>query len=332
MAVTDRLVAVKGRYRTGRRRVLGGLLGAMAAFTAATGEAQTSSSGTSVSSGNNPPADDAADGYTSPYSLRFTTSDALLAAGFDQPPWDDPEDEAAVSFSAWETAHRGRRGAAWGPPARQYPAPTLPRTDPAYLRERVIAVAARHIGLAYQHHHVPSWDPPAGWPWLPVKAGSNGRGLDCSNFTSFVFNYALGIALPTAIGLQGQTVVLRGAGGAGCLRAQSLPLGRYAGLGATLAPADLIYIRNRAGRIGHVVMWLGAIGQDPKGDPLIIDCSETVHRDADGVLIPNGVRLRPFRERGWYWRNAAHAHRIIGAVSPACAQAPPAFPQGGDLA
>jgi cell wall-associated NlpC family hydrolase len=340
MDVTDRLLAVDGLNETrlgktrvrkvGRRRVLGGLMGAMAAFTAAPAEAQMSPTDTSVPSPVEPASDEAGDNYTSPYSLRFTASDALLDAGFDQRPWDDPEAEATMPFAVWEEANAGRRGAAWGPPARQYPAPALPRTDPAYLRERVIAVAARHIGLAYQHHHVPSWDPPAGWPWLSVKAASNGPGLDCSNFTSFVFNYALGIKLPTAIGLQGQTVVLRGAGGADCLHAQPLPLGSFASLGATLAPADLIYIRNRAGRIGHVVMWLGQVGQDPKGDPLIIDCTETAHADADGVLIPIGVRLRPFREKGWYWRNASHGHRIIEAVSPVC-EPPPPFPEGGDV-
>ncbi len=344
--MTDRLLAVDGLGKTslgkaglgkaglgeaGRRRVLGGLIGAFAAFTATRAEAQMSSSQTSVSPPKTPATDEAGDGYTSPYSLRFTSGDTLLAAGFDQPPWDDPEAEAAEPFAAWEAANAGRRGAAWGPPARQYPAPTLPRTDPAYLRERVIAVAARHIGLAYQHHHVPSWDPPAGWPWLPVKAGSNGPGLDCSNFAAFVFNYALGIKLPTAIALQGETVVLRGPGGLGCLRAQHLPLGSFATLGARLAPADLIYIRNRMGRIGHVVMWLGKVGQDPKGDPLIIDCTETAHADANGVLIPIGVRLRPFREKGWYWRNASHGHRIIDAVAPVC-EPPPPFPEGGDEA
>ncbi len=314
-----------GLAKAGRRHVLGGLVGGFAAFTAARAEAQMSSSHTSVSPASG-------DDYTSPYSLRFTASNTLLAAGFNQPPWDDPEGEATERFAAWEAANAGKRGAVWGPPARQYRAPTLPQTDPAYLRERVIAVAARHIGLAYQHHHVPAWVPPAGWPWLPVKAGSNGPGLDCSNFASFVFNYALGIKLPTAIGLQGKTVVLRGPGGAGCLHAQHLALGSFATLGASLAPADLIYIRNRAGRIGHVVMWLGKVGQDPKGDPLVIDSTETVHADADGVLIPIGVRLRPFREKGWYWRNASHAHRIIDAVAPVCERPPPPFPEGGDEA
>ena len=163
-----------------------------------------------------------------------------------------------------------------------------------------------------------------------MEAGSNGPGLDCGNFASFVFNYALGIKLPTAIGLQGKTLTLMGPGGAGCLRAERIALHDFADLTAVLAPADLIYIRNRNGSIGHVVMWLGEAGQSPDSDPLIIDCSETRHRDADGVWIPPGVRLRPFRRNGWYWRHASHAHRIIGASAPRCTTPPEPLPEGGD--
>jgi hypothetical protein len=275
--------------------------------------------------------------YVSPYALRFASDSGLLNAGFDQSPWNDPAEESAEPVAAWEAAHARTatgvwpRGASWGPPVRQYPAPTLPRVDATYLRERVIAVAGRHIGLAYQHHHIPAWAPPPGWIWSPVKAGANGRGLDCSNFSSFVFNYALGIKLPTGIGQQGATLTLAGPGGAGCLRAERISLGQYDALGTVLAPGDLIYIHNRRGAISHVVMWLGAVGQSPDGEPLIIDCSQTRHRDAKEVEIPPGVRLRPFRRDGWYWRNAAHAHRIIG-VDRSCGGTPPApFPEGGDV-
>jgi len=274
--------------------------------------------------------------YASPYALSFAIESSLLNVGFDQRPWNDPAAEPALPVAAWQAAHaRGPNGfwppgAAWGPPACQYPAPVLPRTDPDYMRERVLAIAARHIGLAYQHHHIPSWMPPPGWAWAPVLAGRNSPGLDCSNFTSFVFNYALGIKLPTDIRLQGQTVTLIGPGGVGCLRAERFPLGHYTDLETTLAPADLIYIRNRKGASSHVVMWLGAIGRSPDHDPLIIDCSEIPRRDANGVPIPFGVRIRPFRRDGWYWRNASHAHRIIGAQGVACRRPPAAFPEGGD--
>ena len=274
--------------------------------------------------------------YVSPYALRFISDTSLLNAGFDQRPWNDPADEAEQPIAAWEAAHARHpvsgwpRDAAWGPPAAQYPAPTLPRTDAAYLRDRVIAVAARQIGLAYQHHHIPSWVPPTGWPWTSVEAGSNGPGLDCSNFASFVFNYALGIKLPTAIGLQGKTLTLAGPGGAGCLRAERIALHHYADLKSVLAPADLIYIRNRNGNIGHVVMWLGETGISPDSDPLIIDCTQTRHRDAHGVEIPSGVRLRPFRRNGWYWRHASHAHRIIDVGASSCGTPPEPLPEGGD--
>ncbi len=274
--------------------------------------------------------------YVSPYTLSFASDSSRLNAGFDRTPWNDPAAEAGQPLAAWEAAHARRptggwpRGASWGPPASQYPRPDLPGSDPAYLRERVIAVAARQIGLAYQHHHIPSWTPPPGWAWSPVEAGRNGPGLDCSNFISFVFNYALGIKLPTGIGRQGAALTLAGPGGAGCLHVEPIGLPAYTELGATLKPADLIYIRRRNGTIGHVVMWLGATGQSPDGEPLVIDCSQTWHLDASGVSIPYGVRLRPFRRGSWYWRQASHAHRIIGAGAPGCAPPPAPFPEGGD--
>ncbi|MBW4022819.1 MAG: hypothetical protein HIU92_06695 [Proteobacteria bacterium] len=301
---------------------------AAASFTVGHAEAQTSRPGATVR-GDLPSASEADAGYTSPYDLRFASAQVLLDAGFDRAPWNDPGGESDMPFAVWEKAHVGDRDAAWGPPARQYPAPRLPLTDAAYLRERVIAVAARHLGLGYQHHHVPSWPPPAGWPWRTVAAGANGRGLDCSNFTSFVFNYALGIKLPTAVGQQAWDLDLQGPGGAGCLRAAHVPIHGFEALGADLQPADLVFIRNRSGQVGHVVMWLGSVGQSPDGDPLVIDCTQSLHRDAGGVLIPRGVQLRPFRRTSWYWRRFSHAHRVIGAETQVCSAPRPSSEGGG---
>jgi len=273
-----------------------------------------------------------ADDYVSPYALDFSIAPSVLDAGFDLAPWNDPGAEAAEGFAAWEAANRGHRGAAWGPPARHYPAPDLPRTDDEYRRQRIVSVAARHIGLAYQHHHVPSWAPPADWPWLPVLAGANGPGLDCSNFTSIVYNYALGLKLPTGIGLQARTTDLPGPGGMGRLRARRIDIAHYDDLTTLLAPADLLYVRNRKGAVSHVVMWLGPLGQSPTATPLILDCSQTPHRDAGGVTIPIGVRLRPFREDGWYWRQFSHAHRLIGADVTTSVGPAETFPEGDDRA
>ncbi|GAB0117580.1 NlpC/P60 family protein [Acidisoma sp. 7E03] len=244
-------------------------------------------------------------------TLAFSTPRALLDAGFDQPPWDDSAAEAEEPFALWERDHRHARDAAWGPRARRYPAPLLPRQDVTYRRERVLRVAARHIGLAYQHHHLPSWRPPADWPWLPVKMGHNGLGLDCSNFTAFVFNYALGLTLPTAVARQGSETQLPGPGGIGRLRALRIEVSQP-DVAAALQPADLLYFRTPSGAIGHVALWLGAVGQGPV--PLLIDCSQRPHRDESGNMIPGGVRIRPFLPGSWYARRLSHAHRVIAAL------------------
>lgn len=244
-------------------------------------------------------------------TLAFSTPLALLDAGFDQAPWNDPAAEADEPFAQWEDRHRRSRGAAWGPRARRYPAPRLPRQDVTYQRERVLRVAARHMGLAYQHHHLPSWQPPAGWPWLPVVLGHNGPGLDCSNFSAFVFNYALGLMLPTGVARQGAATQLPGPGSVGQVQAQRIE-GAPPTLDAALQPADLLYFRNPAGTIGHVALWLGTVGQGP--GPLLIDCSQRPHRDESGRVIPGGVQIRPFLPGSWYARRFSHAHRLIGAL------------------
>lgn len=309
----------------GRRPLLGALVGGLLCFKLPGAEAQMSPKNASVQS----PSDDGP-AYSSPYALSFTLAQPLLDAGFDQAPWNDPGAEAAEPFAIWQAQHAAARGAAWGPPARQYPAPQLPRADEDYLRQRVLRVAARHIGLAYQHHHLPSWQPPAAWPWLPVKLGTNGAGLDCSNFSSFVFNYALGLKLPTGIGLQARSTRLPGPGGQGCLRVERIETAGRDNLGALLQPADLLYFRSPGGAIRHVAFWLGAVGE---GDmPLVLDCTQQPHVDATGAAIPAGVQIRPLTPGGWYARRLAHAHRLIGAAGPGCARAPAALPEGDDRA
>jgi cell wall-associated NlpC family hydrolase len=296
------------------------MAGIACGFTGPEAEAQMSSTNTSAQ-----PA--AGGSYQTPYALHFSCPQSDLAAGFDQAPWNDPQAEAAAPFATWEATHAEARGAAWGPPARPYPAPRLPRQDEAYLRERVIFVAALHIGLAYQHHHLPSWSPPAGWPWLPVAAGANGPGLDCSNFSSFVFNYALGLRLPSAIGAQAVQLSLAGPGGAGCQPVTRLHAARYEALIAVLQPADLLYFQDRHGRIRHTGFWVGGLA----GTPLILDCTDSRHADGRGQAVPTGVHLRPFDEASWYWRHFSHAHRVIGAEARTC-RVPGAFPEGDDRA
>lgn len=188
-----------------------------------------------------------------------------------------------------------------------------------------MAAATRHVGLGYQHHHLPDFDPPAGWPWHRVSAGADGPGLDCSNFTSLAFDRALGIKLPTAIGTQAEALAVPGPGGRGAAALRRIVPGSYAEAVAALRPADLLFIRSDAGRISHVVLWVGEVG----GVPSFVDCTDSVRRGPDGSALPTGVGVRAFLPDSWYGRRFSHAHRLEGLGSgsgPA-----PAFADGGDL-
>lgn len=252
---------------------------------------------------------DVAPGYSSPYDVRFTTPDSTRLAGFDAWPWNDASAQAVVAASEWYTADTATRWGSWGPRARAYPAPSRPM-DATTARERVISVAAALIGLDYQHHHVPAWNPPPTWPWKDVRSGRRGPGLDCSNFLGFVFSYALGIGLPTGIAAQAE---LHRAPVEGRLRSSRVAQieGGYDDLVAELKPADIVYVRSDAGAVSHAVLWLGTCGTGLGTAPLVLDAHGAGVLDARRTLIPAGIRIRPYRRDGWYARGTAWAHRII---------------------
>jgi hypothetical protein len=270
--------------------------------------------------------------YRSPYGLRFRHPIPDLAAGTEGPPWNSTLEESDVPPRAWYGREVERRFGAWGPPARQYPAPPgLERRDATWMQDRVIWTASRWIGYPYQHHHVPDWDPPASWPWHRVAYGRNSRGIDCSNFSSFYYNYGLGVKLDTGIRQQAERREVRGPGGRGILPVEVIPRRPYAELVGTLQPADLLYIRNDAGRVAHVILWLGAVGAGPDATPLILDSTGSGHTDAAGRPIPIGVHIRPFSERSWYAKDFSHAHRIIRGVPDVRPGELPEFEEGGAL-
>lgn len=240
------------------------------------------------------------------------TVDSLLTV---PPPtrWYDP--------TAYPPAER-----AWGPRARQFPAPRIPPgVEPiAWMRQRVVAVALRYVGYTYQHHHVPDFNPIGHvWPyWKRVKGGVDGAGADCSNFTSWCYNYGLGIQMNSAIRKQAALTRVEGPNGPlpvqTVLRARTSTAVDYATIVATLQTGDLLYIRGRssapAGQdITHVVIWIGAIGRSPDNAPLVIDAHGGAPAiiDANGVAIPSGIQIRPFRKGSWYHTAFDHAHRII---------------------
>lgn len=257
--------------------------------------------------------DQAHDGvYHPPYAVKFTFPKHELLADIADAGRGNPERESSVPHRDWYSHHTRTHWGAWGPPARHYPAPAhvLDRSA-QWKRERTIAVALRFVGYGYQHHHVPDWDPPRGWPWKPACMGHNGKGVDCSNFTSFVYNQGFGLKPSSGIVEQSRLHSFPGPGPGRHTRVQHIKLPEsYDEYPKKLRTGDLLYIRNHRDKIAHVVLWVGSIGQGPDSTPLILDSHGGEVKDAKGANIPCGIHLRPFRNDSWYHHSADHAIRV----------------------
>jgi cell wall-associated NlpC family hydrolase len=247
------------------------------------------------------------------YSLRYSYPLDELIGDLLHGERGDSERESDISHHEWYSRETRRRFEAWGPEQRLYaPLAGLQDRPLSWKQERVIATAARFIGYEYQHHHIPDWNPPADWPWKECCAGRNGRGVDCSNFTSFVYNQGFGIKMNSAIERQSELrSALEGREYTVPVRRIELPRD-YAERAAALRTGDLVYIRGREdGPITHVVIWVGPVCSSPSSTPMIMDSHGGNVDDDWGRQIPCGIHLRPFREDSWYDRCASHAHRIF---------------------
>ena len=254
--------------------------------------------------------------YKSPYKLTFSVPlhDLLFDA---KGPRGSVAEESSVPQQQWYSAKVKQTWGSWGVPVRVFDCPPQVAAKPVeWRRERVVAAATRFIGYEYQHHHVPDWDPPAGWPWQKCCAGRNGKGVDCSNFSGWNYNWALGIHLNTAIHKQAarrsapsshgelQAEVIH--------RPEGAPDKWYAKLVKELAPGDLLYIGNKERtKVTHVIMWVGPCAESPDGVPLVIDSTGGKIQDSSGHAIPSGIHLRPFAKGSWYHHAFSHAHRWV---------------------
>lgn len=279
-----------------------------------------------------------APGYVSPYSLKFQNSLDKLTVGFDQAPRNAVRDQGCFpEYEDWgrlEVYPEGERP--WGPFQTTYPLPDVPagivNGDRAlWRRERLLATAQKWIGTIYQHHHIPDWTPPAGWPaWSPVAFGRNSAGIDCSDFSSWVYDYALGLRLCTDVAQQATmeqpTDCERANQPEVCWHSREIQVQRvlqatsrepvdFETIKNTLKTGDLLYIRGEPTsapdtNITHVIMWVGEVGQNSEY-PLVIDSHGASVTDSNGVIIPVGVHLRPFRPGSWYHAAFDHAHRLV---------------------
>ena len=254
--------------------------------------------------------------YRSPYRLRFKYPMEQLL--FDaKGPRGSIGAESTVPEREWYAPETRKRYGAWGVTARAFDCPPEVRERPAdWKRERVIAAASRYIGYEYQHHHVPDWNPPQDWPWNRCCAGRQGKGVDCSNFSGWNYNWALGIHLNTDIHRQGAEASARTSHGEARAQVIKRPEGDpdkwYDELCRTLKPGDLLYVGDKdRSKVVHVIMWIGECGDSPDGTPLIMDSTGGKTKDCEGHAIPCGIHLRPFAKGSWYHQRFAHAHRWI---------------------
>ena len=200
---------------------------------------------------------------TAPADLPRDASDALTADFAER----DRLPESPVPASEW---YRAGSQETWGPKATSYSPVRVPAVADkiGWKRARIVAVARHYLGLPYQHHHIPAWAPPG-------NLGAQSAGLDCSNFTSWVYNYGLGIEFTSDVNVQAD--------------GPKAP-GRRLAANEALAPGDLLFIMNRdRTKLTHVVIY--------------IDPGHIIDDHADGV------RVRPFA--GWYTSSFSHARRII---------------------
>jgi cell wall-associated NlpC family hydrolase len=252
--------------------------------------------------------------YASPYHLAFTSKLDDLVGDLDHTERGDPRRESSTPHEHWYSHKVRERFGAWGPEQRHYTLlPGLEERQLVWKQERVIAVGARFVGYEYQHHHVPDWDPPKSWPWKKCCAGHNGKGVDCSNFTTFVYNQGFGIHMSSGIKEQSELhTALEGRSKEHhAIQRIELPA-KYEERQKVLQTGDLLYIRGREdGPVTHVVMWVGSVGQSPSGVPLLMDSHGENVVDDNGHHIPCGIHLRPFRDDSWYNRCASHAHRVF---------------------
>lgn len=251
--------------------------------------------------------------YRSPYKIKFSYPVKELLSDIQQGQRGGPHDESSIPYADWNSQKVMKRWGAWGPPARHYLASADAENRPVeWQRERVIAAALQFQGYSYQHHHIPDWNPPPGWPSKETKSGQNGKGVDCSNFSSFVYNLSLGFKPNSGIKEQSEQLEIAGPGPDHTTQAQRIELPKtYTERVSVLRTADLLFVRSLKGEVSHVVLWIGPIGSAPDNAPLILDSHGTGIRDSHGAIIPNGIYLRPFLEKSWYNGSASHAVRIL---------------------
>lgn len=163
----------------------------------------------------------------------------------------------------------------WGPRPSVYPIPNGPSPD-------IVTVARHYIDLPYRHHHIPAWDPPTSLTGKPNES----PGLDCSNFTSWVYNYGKGNKFTSDIHKQAEMYKDK---------SEMIRIDDF----NSLQPGDLLYFWRIAGNSEREISHTGIFSGIEKRIPYLIDS----HGE--------GVNKRPMNSNSWYFKHFSHAIRIL---------------------
>ncbi len=210
-----------------------------------------------------------------------------------------------------------------------------------WQQERLLAAAKSLIGTHYQHLHLPTFDPAAvtgsTFPWQPVstnsvlqstqqlRAGESGTapnpyaasygsaqpGIDCTDFSAYAYNLALGIQMHS--GTSSQITFSGGAPAPGVMPTSTLldssgqvitpnfimapsyglegpnAPGSLDGVIAQLQPGDLLYMKGGGGTIAHVVMWLGVYGTNADGSPSTVPLVISSHDNTPAIFDTQAI-------------------------------------------
>jgi len=231
--------------------------------------------------------------------------------------------QTALDPSLWKTP-AAYGFLSWGPSPSIYPAVTIPTgCDPTmWQQQRILAAASLIVQqqFNYCHHYIPAWDSKgllfagkASYCYSGSTSGTGGgasapsanqatqMGVDCSNFTAFLYNFALG-AIRFTGDVQSQGGTMTGAAAAnnyGTAWAPGTAFARPANWSSMITsgnaayqqypfqPGDLLFIGPTEGdalqgKISHVVVWTGL--KSPDGRYLTVE-SYGVINDVKGASV-----------------------------------------------
>lgn len=215
-----------------------------------------------------------------------------------------------------------------------------------WATQRLMTVAQPMIGTAYQHLHLPTFNPslvtpPGSFSWNSVSNnpllqssqqllvnqsgtqpnpykqayGLAAAGIDCTDFTAYLYNIALGYQMHSGTfnqvtfpdmssGLVGGTAAAIVLDSTGKVVQPSFFYGPNYGSDISngpgsldrvidqLQPGDLLYIGNRNG-IRHVVMWLGPVGVNLDGTASSVPLVISSHDNTPAIFDTQNINTDP---------------------------------------